>query len=98
MYTHVVMWKFKPEIAETEKSKLLKDMKTNLESLCGKVPGLLSVKFIDVPLPGTTHEMALVTEHEHAEDIKAYGEHPAHLEVANTYVRPYTCERACLNF
>ncbi|MDO4439342.1 MAG: Dabb family protein [Eubacteriales bacterium] len=98
MYTHVVMWRFKPEIADSEKEELLKNMKTNLESLCGKVPGLLSVKFIEKPLPGTTHEMALVTTHENAEDIKAYGEHPAHLEVANTFVRPYTCDRACLNF
>lgn len=98
MATHVVMWNFKPEIKAEEKAALLEDMKANLEGLCGKIEGLLSVRFIEAPAAGTTHEMALVTTHETEADIAAYGAHPAHVAAADTYVRPYTCDRVCLNF
>lgn len=98
MATHVVMWNFKPEVSAAEKSALLAAMKEQLEALVGRVPGLETVRFIADPLPGTTHEMALVTTHEKAEDIAMYASHPAHVSVADAYVRPYTCDRACLNF
>ncbi len=98
MATHVVMWNFKPEIAAEEKPQLLETMKKRLEALVGQVPGLVKVQFITQPLPGTTHEMALVTEHCTPEDIAVYASHPAHVAVADTCVRPYTCDRVCLNF
>ena len=92
------MWKFKPEIEEERKPQLKKDMEKNLSSLVGQVPGLLSVKFVAEPLPSATHDMALVTTMEKPEDIPAYSKHPAHQNVANTYVRPFVTERACLDY
>ena len=35
---------------------------------------------------------------EKAEDIEVYGSHPAHVAVADTYVRPFVTERACLDY
>lgn len=98
MATHVVAWNFKDEVKEEEKAALKASMKEHLESLVGKVPGLLSATFYTEPLPGSNREMALVTTHEKAEDIALYGGHEAHQAVANTYVRPYTKDRACVNF
>lgn len=73
-------------------------MEVNLKSLVGKVPGLLSVDFVADPIPSSTHEVALVTTLEKEEDIKVYASHPEHVRVADTYVRPYTCNRACLDY
>ena len=98
MVHHIVMWKFKPEVEESKKPELKKAMAENLKSLVGKVPGLLTVDFVSEPLPSATHDMALVTTLEKAEDIKVYGYHPEHVKVADTYVRPYTTERACLDY
>ena len=98
MVHHIVMWKFKNEIEETEKTKLKKEMNTQLKSLVGKVPGLLTVDFIEEPIPSSTHEIALVTTLEKAEDIAVYAKHPEHVRVADTYVRPYVTERACLDY
>lgn len=92
------MWKFKPEIAEEQKPELKKAMRENLEALVGKVPGLVTVKFVEEPIPSSTHDIALVTTLEKAEDIAVYGSHPAHVAVADTYVRPYVTERACLDY
>ncbi len=98
MVHHIVMWKFRPEIEEERKPELKKAMKENLSSLVGKVPGLLTVEFVEQPLPSSTHDMALVTTMEKAEDIKVYSKHPAHVAVADTYVRPFVTERACLDY
>ena len=73
-------------------------MKDNLAALVGKVPGLLTVEFVEEPLSSSTHDVALVTTLEKAEDIAVYAEHPAHVAVADTYVRPYVTERACLDY
>ena len=35
---------------------------------------------------------------ENADALKAYAQHPAHLAVANTQVRPFTVQRSCLDF
>lgn len=98
MVYHVVMWNFKAEVEEAKKAELQVEMAKHLEGLVGKVPGLLSAKFVAAPLPSSTHDMALVTTLEKAEDVKVYGSHPDHVVVADTYVRPYVCDRACLDF
>ncbi len=98
MVHHIVMWKFKSEIAEEQKPELKRAMKENLEGLVGKVPGLLTAEFVEEPLPSSTHDMALVTTLEKAEDVAVYGSHPAHVAVADTYVRPFVTERACLDY
>lgn len=98
MVHHIVMWKFKPEINEEQKPALKQAMKENLTALVGRVPGLVSLEFVDSPISSSTHDIALVSTLEKKEDIAVYGSHPAHVEVADTYVRPYVTERACLDY
>lgn len=98
MFTHIVCWNFKDEVKEEEKAALKADMKKNLESLAGRVPGLVSARFIADPLPGSNRDMGLMTIHEKEEDIAAYGKHPEHVAVADKYVRPYTKDRTCINY
>ena len=98
MVRHVVMWNFKPEITAAEKAQRKADMKKNLESLVGKVPGLLNVTYVDQPIDSSTHEMALVTEHDKAEAIAVYASHPDHVHVADTYVRPFVHQRCALDY
>ncbi len=98
MVNHIVMWNFKPEVPETEKEAIKKAMEENLKSLVGKVPGLLTVEFVSNPIPSSTHDIALVTTLEKVEDVAVYGAHPEHVRVADTYVRPYVQDRACLDY
>lgn len=98
MVYHIVMWNFKPEIKEEEKAEIIKAMDENLNALVGKVPGLLTVDFVSKPIPSSTHDIALVTTLEKPEDIAAYAVHPEHVKVADTYVRPFVTDRACLDF
>lgn len=98
MVHHIVMWKFKPEIREEEKPALKAAMAENLKALVGKVPGLLTVEFVEKPISSSTHDIALVTTMEKAEDIAVYGSHPEHVKTADTYVRPYVTDRVCLDY
>ena len=98
MVYHIVMWKFRPEVADEEKAMRKQAMKENLASFVGKVPGLLSLEFVESPIPSSTHDIALVSTLEKAEDIAVYAKHPAHVAVADTYVRPFVTERACLDY
>ena len=98
MVNHIVMWNFKPEIKDEDKAALKAAMEENLKALVGKVPGLLTVEFINTPISSSTHDIALVTTLEKAEDVAVYGSHPEHVKVADTYVRPYVQDRACLDY
>lgn len=98
MVHHIVMWKWKPEMEEERKKILKKEMEVHLCSLVGKVPGLLSAAFVTEPFTSSTHDMALVTTFEKPEDIQGYSVHPEHVKVADTYVRPFVTERACLDY
>ena len=98
MVHHIVMWKFKPEIEENKKEELKKAMEENLTALVGKIPGLLTLEFVACPFGSSTHDMALVSTFEKEEDISVYAKHPAHVAVADTYVRPFVPERACLDY
>ncbi len=98
MVNHIVMWKFKPEIEEARKPALKKAMNEQLSGLVGKVPGLMTVEFVECPLSSSTHDIALVTTLENAEDIAVYASHPDHVYVADNFVRPYVMERACLDY
>lgn len=80
MVHHIVMWKFKPEVEDAKKPELKKAMAENLKSLVGKVPGLLTVDFVEAPLASSTHDMALVTTLEKAEDVAVYAKHPEHIK------------------
>ncbi len=98
MVVHIVMWNFKEEIERERKPALIAAMEEHLCSLVGQVPGLLSTEFVSEPIPSSTHEIALVSTFEKPEDIAAYSGHPAHAAVADTYVRPFVRDRACLDF
>ena len=45
-----------------------------------------------------TEKIKEETTLEKAEDVAVYGSHPDHVAVADTYVRPYVCDRACLDY
>ena len=96
---HIILWTLKPELTEEEKATVKAGIKTGLEGLVGKVPGLLDVTVhIDGRLPSSTADVMLDSTLESAEALKAYATHPKHVAVADTKVRPYTAQRACLDY
>ena len=95
MVKHIILWTLKPEYNTPE---IKQGMKEGLEALVGVVPGLLEMRVEIAPLASSNADVMLYSVLESEDALKAYAVHPAHVEVANTLVRPYTATRACMDF
>ena len=99
MVKHMILWKLKADFSAEEKAQILAGIKTNLESLAGVVPGLLEIKVnCEKVLASSNADLMLDSTLESPEALKGYAVHPAHVAVADTYVRPFTEVRLCLDY
>jgi hypothetical protein len=99
MVKHIILWTLSPELTEEQKQQIKAGIKEGLEGLVGKVPGLLDVKVnISGRLASSNADVMLDSTLESEEALKGYAVHPEHVAVANDKVRPYTIQRACLDF
>ena len=96
MVKHVILWSLKEEVANKDEVKA--GIKEGLEGLKGVVPGLIDIKVITEGLTSSNMDLMLDSTLESEEALKGYAVHPAHLEVANTKVRPYTSVRSCFDY
>lgn len=98
MVKHVILWKLKETVGGEEKEKVLREMKEHLEALVGKVPGLLCLKIVTAPLASSNADVMLDSTLESEEALKRYQSHPEHVRAADTYVRPFTEVRLCMDY
>lgn len=99
MVKHIILWTLNPELTTEEKEQVKAGIKEGLEGLKGKVPGLTDIVVnIGGRLETSNCDVMLDSTLESEDALKAYATHPAHVEVADTKVRPYTVQRTCLDF
>lgn len=98
MLKHVILWKLKDEYSQDKKAEIKSNIKTGLESLLGKIPGLTEIKVHTNGLQTSTVDLMLDSTFESVDALKGYSVHPAHVAVADTLVRPYTAVRSCLDY
>lgn len=99
MVKHIILWKLREDLTDAEKQSVKQGIKQGLEALVGKVPGLIDVKVnVDGRLDSSNCDVMLDSTLESVESLKAYAVHPEHVAVADGKVRPYTCQRTCLDF
>lgn len=98
MVKHVILWQLKDEYSEEQKAQIKAEIKTHIESLQGKIPGLLEIKANINPLPSSNADLMLDSSFVDEEALKGYAVHPEHVKVADGYVRPHTKTRSCLDF
>lgn len=98
MVRHVILWKLKESLSEEEKKKVAEGIKENLEALVGKVPGLVSLDIVTQAMASSNADVMLDSLLENEEALKDYQKHPEHVKAADTYVRPYTEVRMCIDY
>ena len=98
MVKHIILWNLKEEFSQTEKEEIKKNIKENLEGLYGKIDGLIEIKVQTESLSSSNADLMLDSSFESEAALKAYAIHPDHVKVADTFVRPYTALRSCLDF
>ncbi len=98
MVKHVILWTLKENYSDAEKEEIKRGIKAGLEGLKGRIPGLLEISVNVSPLPSSNCDLMLDSSFESEEALKGYAVHPAHVEVANTKVRPFTTSRTCMDY
>ncbi|MBQ3792251.1 MAG: Dabb family protein [Clostridia bacterium] len=93
MVRHIVIWKFHSSLSPEEKREAAEKIREGLESLNGRIPGLISLKVSPLPLPSSTGDAMLDSSFEDERALEGYRTHPLHLEKA-AFVRSVTESRA----
>lgn len=96
MVKHIILWKLKDDIADNANVK--DGIKSGLEGLKGVVPGLVDIVVRTEGLASSNADVMLDSAFESESALKGYSVHPAHAEVANAKVRPFTQTRLCLDY
>ena len=97
MVKHVVMWRLRASSPE-ERSEQADKVRTALEGLRGKIPGMSSLE-VGVGVGGDEQvaDVVLISMHHDWAALNAYQVHPAHLEAARVVAAVRT-ERRVLDF
>ena len=98
MVKHIILWQLKDELTAEEKVQVKAGIKEGLEGLKGQIPGLTEIHVQTEGLESSNVDVMLDSAFTDEAALKAYAVHPAHVEVADTKVRPYTKSRACLDY
>ena len=97
MVKHFIIWKLKDTLTKEEKAAARAEAKRRLESLNGKIDGMISIKVHIDRLPTSTGDMMLESYFIDEAALAGYQKNPLHLEAA-TFVRSVVAERLCLDF
>ena len=98
MVKHVILWTLKDEYSNEEKDSIRQGIKEGLEGLLGKVPGIVEIKVNTSRIDSSTADLMLDSTFESEDALKAYSQHPEHVAVAQSKVRPYVKIRSCLDY
>lgn len=98
MIKHMILWKLKENYGNEEKRTILENMKRELEALAGVVPGLISIRIVIDRLPSSNADAMLDSTLESEAALAGYQAHPAHVRAADSYVRPFTEVRLCIDY
>lgn len=98
MVKHVILWQLKDELTKEQISEVKAGIKSGLEGLKGKIPGLIDIKVVTEGLASSNADVMLDSTFESEEALKGYAVHPKHVAVADGKVRPYTASRVCMDY
>lgn len=98
MVKHVILWQLKDEFSAEEKANIKAGIKAGLEGLQGQIEGLVEIKVQTDCLASSNVDVMLDSTFTDEASLKGYAVHPAHVEVADTKVRPFTKTRACMDY
>lgn len=95
MVKHIVIWKLKDELSAEEKIVAKNNIKSMLESLNGKIEGLINL------VVGFNYkqgfDLCLVADYEDRDALEFYQEHPEHLK-CKEYIHTVICDRVSCDY
>lgn len=98
MVKHIVFWTFGPEADERSVRDTALEMRSRLEALNGRIPGLLSLEVgLDFSRGARSADVALHSEFSDRQALETYQTHPEHMAVAG-YIGALGLERHVVDY
>ena len=97
MVKHIVLFKLKDEVPETDKLVVMNKFKEAIEALPAKIS---VIRKIEVGLnmnPGESWHIALYSEFDNLDDVKFYATHPDHVAAGKIIVEAKE-SRSCVDY
>jgi hypothetical protein len=84
MIKHIVFWTLADEAEGRSAAENAAEIKTRLEGLLGRIPGLLDIEVgIDISRTEASADVALYSEFADADALEGYQTHPEHVAIAD---------------
>lgn len=97
MIKHIVLFKLKKDIPDSERTAIMQNFKNALEALKAKIPCLLSIEVGLNANTEETYDIALTTTFDTFEELYYYANHPDHLAAASI-IKNVKESRACVDY
>lgn len=97
MVKHIVMWKLKDEAHGNDKATNAKLIKEKLETLNGKIDGLLQLEVGIDFLGSGNFDVVLYSELSKKEDLDVYQNHPLH-QALLPFIREAVIDRKAVDY
>lgn len=97
MVKHIVLFQLDPEMADEDRLNVMQAFKKGIEALPAQIP---FIRKIEVGLNINSQEsfdIALYSEFDSLDDVKAYSVHPAHVAVAGL-LKDCKKSRSCVDY
>lgn len=96
MVKHVIIWKLKDGIAN--KAEIMRQIKSRLEGLAGRIDGLEKMCILTEKLPSSSGDLMMDSLFTNDESLQNYQKNPLHREIADGIVRPNVEIRLSFDF
>ncbi len=97
MVKHIVLFQLDPRMDSSLKQQVMHDFKSAIEALPAEIPFLRSVQVGINVNPSESFDLALYSEFDSLDDVRAYAVHPAHVAAASL-IGPYKVSRSCVDY
>lgn len=97
MVKHIVLFQLNPEMEAGSKQKVMDAFKAGIEALPSRIPFIRKIEVGLNANPEEQFDIALYSEFDTMDDVKAYAAHPAHVAVA-ALLKDCKKSRSCVDY
>lgn len=97
MVKHIVLFTLKDDLFQEDKQDIMNRFKTAIENLPAKIPFIRKMEVGININPSESWDIALYSEFDSFDDVKAYAVHPAHV-AAGKIIADAKESRACVDY
>lgn len=97
MVRHIVLFRFRPDVNETDRKKAAADFRSGILALKGVIPEILHIEVGININPVEKWHICLHGEFSTLDDVISYSRKPEHIKVASA-LKPFIEDRACVDY